>query len=98
MELTGWTLFLSKIELFVAMTFSAWSLITGKFKKLAIVILLFEAVTQVATTIFGIGMAKKSSSKSWKEIFKMTNWLWKKPYGPIYDEEEFYDEFFGIDD
>lgn len=98
MELTGWTLFLSKIEIFVAMTFGAWSLITGKFKKLAIVVLLFEAVTQVVTTVYGIVTAKIGSEKSWKETFKMTNWLWKKPYGPVYDEEEFYNEFFGVDD
>ena len=98
MGLTGWTLFLSKIEIFVAMTFSAWSLITGKCRKLAAGILLFEAVTQVATTVYGIVMAKVNSGLSWKEIFKMTNWLWKKPFGPVYDEDEFYDEFFGIDD
>ena len=98
MELTGWTLFISKIEFFVAMVFSAWSLITGKCKKLAAGLLIFEAVIQVGTTIFGVVKAKVNSNASWKEIFKMANWLWKKPFGPIYDEEEFYDEFFGVDD
>lgn len=87
MKLTGWALFISKIEIVACMIFGVHSLKTGKHKKLAAIWLVFEVLTNVATVIYSMVMLRINEG-SWSKGFKKASDSLDKEFGIIEDNSE----------
>ena len=86
MKLTGWALFVSKIEIVLCMIFGVHALKTGKHKKLAALWLGFEILTQVVTTAFSWIMLRVEEG-SWSKGFKKFGDSLDKEFGIVDDSE-----------
>lgn len=85
--MNGWILFISKIEICVAMGLGAFSAITGKLRKLVATVLIFEMISNIVSVIWAV-IHVRSVSDSWSETWKYFRENFSKPFGPI-DYTEF---------
>ena len=80
--MNGWILFISKIEICVAMGLGAFSAITGKLRKLAAGVLIFEIISNIVSVIWAV-ITVRSLSDSWSETWKYFKDNFQKPFGPL---------------